>query len=515
MTKNYDIIVVGAGNGGLVAACKAAKEGKKVLLVEKHNLPGGYATSFVRGRFEFEASLHELCGIGPLTGHGTAKQMFDDLGVSDRINWISLDECYRVMTTGDKENYDYTLPTGRENYIAKVEEYCPGGGKYAEKLFDVMQQIADSLDYLGNITDFTTDIIKKFFGEYINFITTAGYSVNEVFEAMNIPKPVRDIFSAYWCYLGTPLSEENFTHYFTMLQSYIVDGAVIPDNRSHGISCAMLDRFEELGGEVRLSTKVAKILVNGGKASGVELEDGTQISSKAVICNASPYSAYSKLIDKKDVPDFQFKNIQAKELGPKGFAVFLGLNRSPDELGIKNHTYFIYETGDTNKQALLTRTRKSNHMQATCCLNRGVPDCSPEGTTILYLTALFSGDTAWDDVTPENYVKLKREFASQMIDDFEKATGISIKEHIEEIEISSPVTYAHYNDAPNGTIYGFANTGSNTIVHRIMTDAFGSKIKNLYFCGGYTKQSLGFNPSYATGFEAGTLAAKECEKEAM
>ena len=61
---SYDAIVVGAGLGGLTAAARLAKEGKSVLLLEQHNMTGGYATSFVRGRYEFEASLHEACECG-------------------------------------------------------------------------------------------------------------------------------------------------------------------------------------------------------------------------------------------------------------------------------------------------------------------------------------------------------------------------------------------------------------------------------------------------------------------
>ncbi len=65
MAGRFDVIVVGAGLGGLSPAAFMARRGRKVLLLERHLIPGGYSTSFVRGRYEFEVALHELSGIGP------------------------------------------------------------------------------------------------------------------------------------------------------------------------------------------------------------------------------------------------------------------------------------------------------------------------------------------------------------------------------------------------------------------------------------------------------------------
>ena len=70
MSKHFDVIVIGAGNGGLTAAATTAKNGLKTLVLEQHNLPGGSATSFRRGRFEFETSLHELADVGPAENPG-------------------------------------------------------------------------------------------------------------------------------------------------------------------------------------------------------------------------------------------------------------------------------------------------------------------------------------------------------------------------------------------------------------------------------------------------------------
>jgi prolycopene isomerase len=60
LNRDYDVVIIGAGNGGLTAGCTLAAAGVKTVILEKNNLPGGYATSFVRGRFEFEAALHAM-----------------------------------------------------------------------------------------------------------------------------------------------------------------------------------------------------------------------------------------------------------------------------------------------------------------------------------------------------------------------------------------------------------------------------------------------------------------------
>ena len=76
--KKYDVVVIGAGNGGLAAATKILSAGKSCLVLEKHNIPGGFATSFVRGRFEFEASLHEFNGIQTPENPGSTRVLFDE-----------------------------------------------------------------------------------------------------------------------------------------------------------------------------------------------------------------------------------------------------------------------------------------------------------------------------------------------------------------------------------------------------------------------------------------------------
>ena len=512
MVKNYDAVVIGAGNGGLVASARLAKEGKKTLLIERHNLPGGFATSFVRGRFEFEASLHELCGIGPITGKAPLQKIFEEIGAADKIEWISLDEAFRVITLEENKS-DYVMPLGKERFIAKLEEYDPGCADVVTRIFEIIESIEKTLDFVEVIDDFKPSMIKEIFSEHTDFLKAANYSVDEVLASMGASQKTRDILNAYWCYLGQPTDELNVIHYFTMLHAYIIDGAVIPKGRSHQVSTALLETFIENGGEAWFNTSVKKINVNDGVVTGVELEDGTQINAKAVICNASPYNAFTKLMDEKDVPEKFKKEVNAKTLGAKGFAVFLGLNRSADELGLNNHTYFIYPNNDNRMCYELSKKIETNDVQATVCLNRAFDDCSPEGTSILYMTSIFAGDE-WSNVSVEDYHKTKLSFAEKMIDNFEKATGIAIKDYIEEIEIATPMTYARYTDAPAGTIYGYEASKEDGIVKRIVFDLLGKGIPGLYFAGGYTVRHMGYSPSYTTGDKAAKAAILAMEKEA-
>ncbi len=77
---HYDVVVIGAGMGGLSAGIHAALAGKDVLVLEQHNLPGGFATSFVRGRYEFEATLHELLDFDTPERMGPIRKLLNDAG---------------------------------------------------------------------------------------------------------------------------------------------------------------------------------------------------------------------------------------------------------------------------------------------------------------------------------------------------------------------------------------------------------------------------------------------------
>ena len=145
--EQYDVVVVGAGNAGLSAASQMALAGKKTLLIEQHNLPGGCATSFRRGRFEIEPSLHELCDLGPEENPGDMRHLFDAYGI--QVQWNRVPDCFRIITTAsDGSPMDVTMPSGVDAFIDAMERYVPGSREKMRDLFDLFQEILDGIAYI-------------------------------------------------------------------------------------------------------------------------------------------------------------------------------------------------------------------------------------------------------------------------------------------------------------------------------------------------------------------------------
>ena len=164
--KKYDAVVIGAGNGGLVAAIRLLQGGAKTLLVEKHNLPGGFATSFRRGRFEFEASLHELNDFGTADNAGDVRVLFDELGVTDKIEWTQIPEAYRVISRAEK--LDATMPFGVKAFIEKMEQYVPGSRPSMTAFFELCNEVRDAQTYSNTVSDNTdTSYMKEHFPNFI------------------------------------------------------------------------------------------------------------------------------------------------------------------------------------------------------------------------------------------------------------------------------------------------------------------------------------------------------------
>jgi prolycopene isomerase len=511
---DFDIIVIGAGLGGLTAAACATKEGKRVLVLERNLTPGGSATSFTRGRFEFDASLHSLCGYSNTQGVGDVRIIFDELGISNKIEWCKLPTAFRVITKSKNgEKIDATLPFGIENFIKTMEEYVPESSASLEKLFDVAEVTVDGINHLCATEErINMNFAKSLLKEFGNFVRTAPYTVNEVFSALNIPQRAREILSNLWIFHGVDCDRLSFTEYILTLYNYIQFGGYVPKNRSNEIALTLAGFIEDNGSQIWLGSEVARIIFENNKATGVILSNGEKILCKHIIANCSPTFAYSKMMKVSDVPVTATKRSNMRTFGARGAAIYVGLNRSINDLGITDCNTIITESADSSVQYDLMRTLSSNNMCRVTCLNAINPEASPKGTAILMFTTLFT-ENCWANIDPENYFEEKDAFAKRIIKLYEDSTGIKISESIEELEIATPLTFARYLNTPQGVIYGYSTDNKDNMLSRFMTEESDSDTKGLRFCGGFGTQGAGVHSAIASGRNTCYATLYDIEKE--
>ena len=304
----------------------------------------------------------------------------------------------------------------------------------------------------------------------------------------------------------------SFVHYASMVNRYILRGAMMPKSRSHEMSLAFVERILELGGDVLMNTEAVKIVTGKDGVEGVILDDGTQIETRHVVANCSPHVVYGKLMDAP--PERAVRATNARKLSGRGLCMFLGLDATPDELGIENHNYFLYDTMDSVAQYEKMRTIKDNDVQATVCLNRADPGCSPEGTTMMYFTTLYMSDD-WANVSPQDYFRTKDYVANKMIDRFEQDTGAKLRGHIEEISVATPMTYARYCGHPQGVIYGYESQYWDGLMPRLqmMNEDYENGVRGLRFASGYAMRLSGYSSAYHAGDIAGRQTVGDIKRE--
>ncbi len=500
----YDAIIIGAGNAGLSAAATLSKEGYKTILFEKHNLPGGSATSFKRGRFEFETSLHELAQVGSEEKPGAVRELFKHLGA--KVNWIHDDHLYRVISTDKDEPYDASMPSGVDNFIAEMERLVPGSKESVTRFFALAEE---GLESMREIAEGKVGMLKIVF-KHANFMRLASHSVDRVLNLLRMPKKAQHILTTYWPYIGEPTRTLDFLTFVMMFMVYVKDGVGLPSSFSHELSLSLDASIRANGGEIRYNAPVSKILVKDGKAYGV-IVNGETFYSDHIISNSYPDDVFSRMIDKDEVPEFEIKKANARDLALSFFTVYLGLDKSAEELGIKDYSVFLEPYADAERQYENSFSLGGTGWVIVNCLNILNPSITEKGTSELFFTTSIYGDI-WGKVEPKDYKKTKLKIAEEMIDYYEKTMGVSIKEHIEEIKIATPATFARYLSSPNGTPYGYQGHPWDSIIPRVVAQEKENTIKGLRFCGAHAERMDGYGTTYFSGENAARKTIEDMKR---
>jgi prolycopene isomerase len=481
---DYDAVVIGAGNAGLTAAATLARGGVRTLLVERHNVPGGCATSFRRGRFEFEVALHQLSGIGSPDQAFMLRRLFEGLGIADKLEFVEEHDLYRVVVPG---RLDVTIPADWQGAVEALEAAFPGNRSRIEDFFALVKLI--TFCQVAVMRNAPTDQVDpRYFHEALR-------PVAEVLDDFFDDDGLKMALSVYWTYLGQPPSVLPFQDFALTLFAYLEFKPWHLRGGSQAMSSALLGSFLDAGGEVRFNTGVEAILTDEGRVTGVRLDTGEQISAPEVVSNASLPTTYAML---GDVPPEVAADLGTRRVGVSGFVMHMGLDASAADLGFTTSTTFINRDTDDDRTHASWRTFDPVRGVAVSCYDVEPIGFAPSGACHVTLMTLQYAD-AWDDVAPQDYAATKFAYAETLLDLME-TTYPGVRAVIEEVDVATPLTMTRYLGHPGGAIYGYDQDATEGWLFRNSEREPG--VEGLSLAGSWAGMG-GFQPTLEAGSRVG------------
>lgn len=443
----YDVVIVGAGNAGICAAAAMAQNGLKTLVLEQHNLPGGCASSFKRGRFEFDVSLHSV------DYEASFKPVFKGL-MGLQTDFLPMPQAFDNIYVENgkiiREHYDLT-----GDMIAQLNKNHPGCGEIYAEIIDVFKEAAAAFKMvMAPNAD-----MKAIAMQYPLFAKYGSMTLDQLFDAFHAPLYLKNLMCQYWWYVGQKPEKFPLTVYAPLSTNFF-NVRSFPEETAHGYLAELESIIRKNGGDIWYNTAATKINTVNNIVTSVETSQGDKIDTHMVVCNCDPRSIMGELVDGCDKIRNSFleqeKNVKENF---SFFSIYVGLDASAEELGIKDHHTHITEVLDQNEIYDAMSSWDGPRTIGVLCQNITVKDYSPKGTCALSISVPVQG-SLMEGLSQKEYVQKKRHFEMDIIEKVEKYLGVELKSHIEEIDTATPVTLARYAKMYNGALGNMIDTTS-------------------------------------------------------
>jgi len=470
MQYNYDVVIIGSGMAGLVAANIMAREGKSVCVLEKNNQFGGNLQTFVRERTIFDTGVHYL---GGLSKGQNLYRYFDYLDILDELEFKKLDEDGFDIITFDGDETEYPHAQGYEKFSRSLITQFPkeekGIRSYCEKLLEICNKFPLYNLVVGKPYQHDADIFQHTAKAYIESITN-NEKLRSVLAGSNL------------LYAGDPDKTPLYVHALS-INSYIESAYRCADGGSQ-ITKLLIRRLKENGGEAYKHQEVIDIECVNKKIVSVTTKKGEVVKGSLFISNIEPKSTL-KMVGSAHFRKSYNSRIQGLESTISAFSIHLVLK--PKTFKYLNKNYYHYKNSNNVWKC---HEYSQENWPETYMVSMGVrknqDEWAEQLTSITYMR--FEEVAPWADtfntVAQKNsrgqtYEQFKKEKTDVYLNELEKKFP-NIRDCIQSVYTSTPLSYRDYIGCNQGSMYGYVKDVNNPLLSFISPR---TKIENLFFTG--------------------------------
>jgi len=464
MQTKYDIIIIGSGIGGLTCGYILSKNGYKVAIFEQGAQFGGCLQTFKRKGVKFETGVHY---IGSLNEGQSLNILFHYLSLFPDIQISPLDPLGFDVVSFKGEQYKFAA--GYENFVEVLAQKFPAERENIKRYVAAMKNVADrSMFHAITAPEQVSQFVSPMDS---NFVTT---SVNDFIASFTSNEILQNVLVGMIpLYNGVKNKTPLYVHAF--INDSNINGVYRIVGGSDQIADSLIRSIRSFGGEVFASSKVSKIICDSSKATGIILENGTQVASGYIISNTHPELTID-MINSSLIRPMYRNRIRQMEQTVANFTVYLKFRENT--VPYMNHNYYHYNGNEIwNGEKYTGQDWPRGYLYMHLCHAHPVQYAQAgEILTIMRYDELAQWAGTKVERRGEAYKELKQRKAEKVLAQLERDFPGTLA-NVESWYTSSPLTYVNYTGTKEGSMYGILrDINSPRIMHR-------TKIPNLFLTG--------------------------------
>jgi all-trans-retinol 13,14-reductase len=486
IAEQWDAIVIGSGIGGLTVAALLAKyAGKRVLVLERHYVVGGYTHVFHRPGYEWDVGLHYVGQV--LDPRFGLRALYDHV-TEGRLRWHPMPDVYDRAVIGDRE---YEFVRGVENFRQRMRSYFPGEAGAIDRYLQALEScVRSSRLYFAEKA--VPRPVARLAGGFMRkpFERWASRTTNEVLSGMTGNRELISVLTAQWADYGLPPGKSSFAAHAIIAQHYL-EGAGYPVGGGARIAAAIAPAIEAAGGRIIHSAEVGHVLLDGAqRAVGVCMKDTRQFRAPIVVSDTGAWNTFSRLLPAQ-APGCAaaMHELRSMPASVAHLCLYGGIRRSARELGFTGTNLWLFPEADhdANVARFLRDPSAPFPVLFVSFPSAKDPDFERRHPGRATLEAIcpvpyewFRGweETRWQRRGHE-YDDFKRALAERMRLQLEERLP-SVRGQFEVAELSTPLSTRHFLNYSRGEIYGVGALPRRFQL-RCLTPRTG--VKNFYLTG--------------------------------